>query len=108
MPIMIAAIGPLRDGQPAKLSGPENDGGLEQAATFQVHDQGGAGLIRPATQALELLGILAVRVPGLAVEEDLHKANALLDQPAGQQTAPAILGRLRIIEAVQLPRLGAL
>src|SRR4051794_6873262 len=108
MTVVVPTVGPLRNGQSAKFSRPQNDGGIEQSAPFQVHDQGSAGLIGAGAEALELLGVLAVRVPGLAAQENLHEANSLLDQPTGEQTPLAILGRLRIIETIQLPCLSAL
>ena len=49
-----------------------------------------------------------MRVTVLAAQEDLHEANALLDQAACQQAALAVFGRGRVVQAVEPARLFAL
>src|SRR4051794_28687356 len=41
-------------------------------------------------------------VPELVAGEELHEANASLDQPPGNQAARAVLARQRVVEAVEL------
>ena len=41
-------------------------------------------------------------VPRLTAEKQLHETHAALDQPPRDQAARAVLGRLRIVEAVQM------
>src|SRR5262245_30227473 len=42
-------------------------------------------------------------VPRLTIEEDLHEADAALDQPPRQQTATAVVGAARIVQSVETP-----
>ena len=45
------------------------------------------------------------RLPGPPPETTTHEAHALLDQPAGQQTAAAVVVGVRLADAVQIQRL---
>ena len=45
------------------------------------------------------------RLPGPPPETTTHEANALFDQPAGQQTAASVVVGLRLADAVQIQRL---
>ena len=98
--VVVAAVGPLRDRQPAELARPEDDRRVEQPALLQVADQGRAGLVGPGAERLEGLGVLAVRVPGLAAQEELDEPDAALDQAAGDQAARAVLAGGRVVQAV--------
>src|SRR5262249_31276538 len=106
--IVVAAVGALRDRQPAKLAGPKDDRGIQQAAALEVVYQRGARPVGAGTQPLQTLGVLAVRVPRLAVEKNLHEAHSLLDQAASQQAPPAVFGRRRLVQAIQPARLSSL
>ena len=89
---MVAAVGALRDRQAAELARPHHDRRVEQAAAASGRAPGAAlGWSVMAHRLLQALGVLAVRVPRLAAEEDLHEAHAALDEPAGQQAALAVL-----------------
>src|ERR1043166_1928716 len=59
LPIMVAAIFPLRDRQAAELAGPEHDGGIEQTALLEIHDQRRARLIGHETKVLQALRVLS-------------------------------------------------
>src|SRR5438067_2018809 len=74
--------------RPAELPAPDDQRLVKQAAPLEVADQGGDRPVHGAAlvhQALAdvLAGPGAVEVPTPVVE--LHEADALLDQPAGQQ-----------------------
>ena len=58
--VVVAAVGPLRDREPAELAGPEDDGRVEQPALLEVLDECGARAVGPGAEALQGLGILAV------------------------------------------------
>ena len=51
---------------------------------------------------------LMPRAAERAAGEELHEADAALQQPPRQQTAAAEVGRLRLVEAVQRLRRGRL
>ena len=103
MAVVVAAVGALGDGEPAELACPEDDRLVEQPALLEVADQGRGGLVGPGTQRLERLGVLAVGVPGLAAQEELDKADAPLDQAAGDQAASAVLVGGRVVQAIHPP-----
>jgi hypothetical protein len=107
MAIVIPPILALRHWQSPELARPEHHRRLQQAALFQVLHQRRARLIRLGAQSLQTLGVLVVGVPRLARQKKLHVAHAALDQPPRQQTATAVLLRLRLVQAVQpLRRFG--
>ena len=101
--IVVSAVRALRDGQAAELPRPEDDRGIEEPASLQVHDQRGAGLVAPRAKPLQGLGVLGVGVPRLRAQENLNKAHALLDEAPRHQAALPVLGRLRIVQAVKTP-----
>src|SRR5262249_40006641 len=79
---------PLTEGGSSEFAPPDDQGRIEQAALFQVLDQGGGGLIGTPAFKPELIGQIGVMVP--VAMEQLHKAYAALRQAAGQQ---AIVGK---------------
>ena len=103
VPVVVAAVGALRDREPAEFPGPDDDRLVEQPALLEVADEGRAGLVGPGTKQLQSLGILAVRVPGLAAHEELDEPDAALDQAAGDQAARAVLAGGRVVQAVHPP-----
>src|SRR5204862_2490083 len=86
--VVVAAIFALGDGQAAEFTGPEDDGVVEETALFEIEDEGGAGLVGHFAEAAKSFRVFVVSVPGLAVEENLDEANALLDEAAGHEATP--------------------
>src|SRR5262245_33996238 len=84
--VVVAAVRPLRDRQPAELTGPHYDGRIEQPALLQVRDQTRGWLIRHRAQSLQLLRVLGVRVPRLTAQEELHEPHPALDQTADRKS----------------------
>ena len=67
---------------------------------FRSRTRAALGWSVRAQSDLRRLGVLAVRVPGLAAQEELDEPDAPLDQPAGEQAAGAVLARGRVVQAV--------
>ncbi len=81
--VMVAAVvAALNHRRAAEFTAPDDERRIEQTALFQVTDQGGRWLIRLFAFALEPVGQSAVMIPRLV--EELHKANAALDQSPSQ------------------------
>ena len=77
---------------------------VEQAALLQIAQQGGDRLVGALAGGLQVDRQAVVVVPDLAVDVELHEADAALDQPAGHQAAAAVgVGRLAA-DAVHLQR----
>ena len=74
----------LRIGGPSKLTAPDNQCVIEQAAGFEVFDQGGAGLVGVPGLSFDALGQAAVVVPVTVAQ--LDEADAPLGQTASQET----------------------
>ena len=62
----------------AELAAPDDEGVLEQSATFEILDERGAGLVGVATTRGAPGGEAAVMIP--VRMEELHEADAALDQ----------------------------
>ena len=71
----------------AEFAAPDDEGVVEQAALFEVEDQGGAGLVDVLADfvevVVEVLAGAAVGVPVGVVE--LDEADAALDEAPGEQ-----------------------
>src|SRR5207248_2812181 len=99
---LVAAVVVLDDGEAAHFAAPVDDGGVEQAAGFEVFDEGGGGAV-DLVAALGKFGEQeAVLVPDLAGAEDLDKAYAALDEAAGDEALGAVGLADRIVDAVHL------
>ncbi len=106
--MMVAAVGAGRVGSAAHFAGPEDEGFVEEAAGFQVGDEGGDGLVGDAGVFLVAFAEFAVLVPGgvVAVGEragDLDEANAGLDEAAGAKALEGVefVEVVRAIDAVE-------
>src|SRR5262249_16919066 len=100
--VMIAPVAVLRDGKPAEFAGPHHDRALQQAAVLEVADEGGGGLIVFFGDLLDPLLEVAVAVPGSTNRRfDVNEADTRLDQPAGHQTALAVIGGRWLIHPVR-------
>src|SRR3954452_663906 len=91
---------PFRTRQTPDLSAPVYDCRIEQAASFEIGDQGRARLIGRLAHGRQAGEQVRVMVPRLKVQKDLHKAYSALHQPAGNQTTCAVFAGLWLIEAV--------
>ena len=96
-----AAPLPLRDREPADLSAPVDEGRVEEAAGFQIGDEGRGRFVGPAADGGEPLADVGVVVPGLSSQKQLHKAHAALYESAGDEAARAVFPRDRIVETVE-------
>ena len=99
--MVIAAVAVLGARRAAELAAPEDERRVEQAALRQVGQQAGGGQIGLLAAGARLRGVVAVRVPRLAGHEDLHEADAALDQAPGHEAASGVGARSRLIEAVE-------
>ncbi len=79
---------------------------LQQAAAFQVREQGGDGLIGLAAMEGVIFVDVVMGVPVFiemaAAGINLDEADSALDQAPGQETAPAEFLRLRVVQTVEL------
>ena len=84
----------------AELAAPDDERVLEQPATFEVFDQGGAGLVGiTATRGApggESAMVIPVRV------EELHEADAAFDQATGEDAIGGVAARTPRIRPIEL------
>ena len=107
--MVVAAVGvggerPLRVDGAAELPSPDDEGVVEHPAALEVLDERGRRLIGVEALGLEIVGKIAVVVP--TAVEDLHDANAALDEPAGEDQAVGEGAGLADVVAVHGERLG--
>jgi hypothetical protein len=88
--VVVAALVLLRDRQPSELTRPEHDRLVQQPALFEIADQGRAGLVGLGAERFERLGVLGVRIPGLAAQEKLDEPHTAFNEAAGDQAAGSI------------------
>ena len=95
--IVVAAVGALGHRRAAELAAPDDQRGVQQAAGFQVREQGRDRLVDGPGVVLVAVLQVAVLVPAVAADrrtEQLDEAHAALDQPPGDQAlAGEDLGR---------------
>src|SRR5688572_10101243 len=93
MGVVVAATGAfLVSGHAAELGDPGNNSVLQQTTRAHVADERGGGLVEDVAMnfLLRLEGFVAIPVSdafahGLSAVEELHKANAALDEAAGEE-----------------------
>ena len=95
---------PLAEDGAAELGGEDDERVFEQAALLQVLDQRGGGLVDVAALVRELARDGDVLVP--AAMEELHEADAALEQAAGEQAVGGVAAGLAHLGAVGLERGG--
>ena len=78
----VVAILVARD-RAAELAAPDDERIVEQAALFQVLDEGGTGLVRIATLTADLAREIAMLVPALMVK--LHKLHIFFQKLSCQK-----------------------
>ena len=79
--VIPAVIATLNHGRAAKLTAPDHNGILQQAALLQIQHQRSARLVRQTALGLQSTRESAVVIPCLM--EELHKADTALDKAAG-------------------------
>src|SRR6185369_3201166 len=94
--LVTAPTAAVEFGGAAKLGGDDDQRLVEHSPRFEVSDQRGHRLTKFADQLVLLEDAAIVNVPPGAVEEveivrDFDEADAVLDQPSGQETALAEL-----------------
>ena len=94
----------LHHRQSANLAAPMHHSRVEQSALLEVGHQRGGRSVGAAANAGERAVDVFVIVPRLAVEEQLHKTHAALDQAPGDQAARAVFTGGVLVDAVQFFR----
>ena len=80
-----AGLGEFDDGGAAEFAAPEDEGFIEQAALFEIGEEGADGLIAFAGEAAVVFDVI-VGVPGLAVAvPELDEADAAFEEAAGHE-----------------------
>jgi uncharacterized protein YoaH (UPF0181 family) len=93
--VVVAALAALRAGHAAELGGPQDDGVVEQAALFEILDQGGGAAGHAPGQRAVIAADVLVGIPVAAGEAvvvaapDLHEAHAAFEQAAGDEAFAA-------------------
>ena len=101
--VVAAVVPPLHHRRPAELAAPDDERVVQQAPLLQVRHQRGTGLVGVEAVLLDAGRQVAVLVPGFV--EQLHEADAALDQPAGEQAVAGEVGILDRFDAVYVKRL---
>ena len=106
--MVVAAVGvggerPLRVDGAAELPSPDDERVVEHPAGLEILDQCRGRLIGVEALGLEIVGEIAVMVP--AAVENLHDADAALDEPAGEDQAVGEGSRLVDVIAIHGERL---
>ena len=99
-PLLRAAV-VLEHRQPPHLAPPVDDRRVEEAALLEIGDEGRRRLIDGETTGGKSAFDAAVMVPRLPRVEHLNVADAALDEPAGDEAARGVIGRGRIVDAVE-------
>ena len=86
--VVIAAVAAFGDGRAAEFAAPDHRGFVEEAAAFEVANEGGGGAVHVRATAAQVLVDAAVVVPGLAgAVVDVNGADAALDEAPRQDAA---------------------
>src|SRR5881392_3583132 len=97
--LLVSVLGVRRA---TELAAPHHQSVLQQPACFEIGDECGTRPVTVGAKCSMAFVMIGVRVPGLVVliarVIDGHKADAVLDEPAGQQARTPERGF-----AVQLP-----
>ena len=108
--VVLAPVGPFGGRSAPEFSAPEDQGIVEQPASFQVVQEGGDRAVNRGAALGEVLAEAAVMVPGVVRRgvEELDVAHAPFREPAGQETLPAEQVGRRIADPVEAFRHRAL
>ena len=104
---VVVAAGGFADfahGGAAEFAAPDDDGVIEEAALFEVFDEGGGGLVDVEAFGgevfLEVFGGAAVVVPVGVVE--LDEADTAFDESAGEEAVAGEAGFFGVFDAVEV------
>ena len=96
----------LGHGQTAEFAAPDHQGRVEQAALFEVFEQGGDGLVGFEGEAAVVADNVLVTIPTALVLHaagvDLHKTDAAFDHAPGHEALSGEVGAVLLVEAVAL------
>ena len=103
--VVIAAVivlgqGALRVGGASEFPAPDDQGIIEQAALFEVGDEGGAGLVGVAALSAVCFWQSAVMIP--AHVKQLHEPDIAFGQSSSEQAVGGIRARSLHIRAVHV------
>ena len=102
MRIMIAAVAAFAHRHASEFAAPDDQGGVEQAAGFEVFQQGGHRLVALGAKLGVIAVYIAMAVPAVGVAAvELHEADAAFDHAAGEEAAQAEFGGGFVVEAVE-------
>ena len=98
--VIAPIVAALDHGSAAELAAPDDEGVVEQAALFEVFDQGGAGLVGSLAVLLDGFGEIAMLVPGFVKE--LNEAHPTFGEAAGKQAVAGITGSVDVLDAIHV------
>ena len=81
--VVAAVVAALDHGGAAEFAAPDDEGVLEEAALFEILNEGGAGLIDVLAVLLQPADEVAVLVPGFV--EKFDEADAAFDESSGEE-----------------------
>src|SRR5215212_7161976 len=106
--MVIAAVLSLRNRRAPELAAPNDEGGIEQPARFQILQQSGDRFIRLAGHLGVGAGEIEVRLVPIIADVgagiNLDETDSALDQPPGQQALAAELVGRAFTDAIELLR----
>ena len=97
--VVAAVVAALHHRGAAELAAPDDERIVEEAALFEVGDEGGAGPVGIDAVFFHILGEIAVLIPGLV--KQLHKAHAAFDEAASEEAIAGVVGLLDVLDAVE-------
>jgi hypothetical protein len=106
--VVIAADASLRDRHAAEFGVPDHEGRIEETTRLQIGEQRGNRAVRFGGVLRVVRFQVAVRVPRVRVlvahpsVEELHEADAALDESPRHEALPAEWLGDRVVESVQL------
>ena len=109
--VVVASVAALRPRRPAELRGEHDQRLVEQAASFEIHQERANGLVHGTRQRLVVglepgMGIPCTRAAAAVL--DLDEAHASLNEPPGRQQLAPQLPAMRRLNPIQRLRLGRL
>lgn len=98
---VVVATGALGHGSATEFTAPDDEGVVEEAALFQILDEGGGALVDILCAGLHTADDISVVVPSAVVE--LDKTNATLGHAAGHEAVRSEGAIGLVAEAVEIP-----
>src|ERR1043166_3172010 len=87
--------------EPADLTAPMNQSGIEKPARFEIFDEAGAGFVSFSAAIGEGSADIGVMVPDLALDEELDETDTTLDQSAGDEATGSVITSDGIVDTVE-------